>query len=198
MFERYTEEARRALFFTHYEASQRGSRSIESEHLLLGLIRETRGPVNVILAHFQVMPLTLLREIDARASLNERVPRSEEIPFSREVQQVLNGAPEEANRLRHTHIGPEHLFLGLLSEKQSVAASLLNRQGIALEAARDHIAMQPPTPSPSSTPAPVDGRLQAIKLLVEQLSRADRSGREAVELVARIHQAIDALKPRLQ
>jgi len=54
MFERYTEEARRALFFARYAASQRGSMSIESEHLLLGLIRETRGSVNAIVAHFQV------------------------------------------------------------------------------------------------------------------------------------------------
>jgi ATP-dependent Clp protease ATP-binding subunit ClpC len=199
MFERYTEEARRALFFARYEACQRGSLSLETEHLLLGLIRETRGPVNGILAHLQVMPLIVLREIDARAPLKEeKVPTSVEIPFSREVQHVLNGAREEADRLRHTHIGPEHLFLSLLIEDQSVAASVLNQQGIRLEAARDHIAMQPPTPSPSSTTAPVDGRLQAIKLLVEQLSRADRSGSEAVKLVARIHQAIDALRPHLQ
>jgi ATP-dependent Clp protease ATP-binding subunit ClpC len=198
MFERYTEEARRVLFFARYEASQRGSISIESDHLLLGLIRETRGPVNAILAHFQVTPLELLRELDARAPVKERVPPSVEIPFSREVQHVLNGAREEADRLRHTHIGPEHLFLGLLGEDQSVAASVLNQQRITLEAARDHIAMQPAAAPPSSSTVSVDGRLHAIKLLVEQLSHADRNGSEAVELVARIHQAIDALKPHLQ
>jgi ATP-dependent Clp protease ATP-binding subunit ClpC len=199
MFERYTEQARRALFFARYEASQRGSMSIESEHLLLGLIQKARGPVNAILAHFQVMPLIMLREIDVRAPpKEERVAPSVEIPFSREVQHVLNGARLEADRLRHPHIGPEHLFLALLIEDQSVAASVLNQQGVTLEAARDHIATQPVASSPSSTTAPVDGRLQAIKLLVEQLGHADRSGREAAELVARIHQAIDALKPHLQ
>jgi ATP-dependent Clp protease ATP-binding subunit ClpA len=196
MFERYTEEARQALFFARYEASQRGSISIESEHVLLALIRETRGPVNGILTHLQVMPLILLREIDARAPLKERIPPSVEIPFSQEVKHVLNVAGEEADRLRHTHIGPEHLFLGLLNEDQSVAASVLNRQGITLDAARDHIAMQPAA-SASRTTAPVDGRLQVIKLLVEQLSHADKNGSEAWELVTRIHQAIDALKPHL-
>ena len=44
MFERYTERARRVLFFARYEASQLGSISIETEHLLLGLIREGKGP----------------------------------------------------------------------------------------------------------------------------------------------------------
>jgi ATP-dependent Clp protease ATP-binding subunit ClpC len=198
MFERYTEEARRALFFARYEASQRGSRSIESELLLLGLMRESRGPVNAILAHFQVTPLTLLREIDARVPQNESIPTSVEIPFSPDVKRALNHAAEEADRLRHKYIGPEHLFLGLLREEQSVAASVLNQQGVTLAAAREHIATLPATASPSGTTVSFDGRLQAIKRLVDELSGADRESGEAMDLVARIYQAIDALKPHLQ
>src|SRR5882724_12710235 len=114
MFERYTEEARRALFYARFETTQRGGTSIESEHLLVGLIRETRGPVNAILAHFQVTPQTVLREIEARVPLQERVPASVEIPFSPEVLRALTNTEEEADRLRHLHIGPQHLFLALL------------------------------------------------------------------------------------
>jgi hypothetical protein len=79
-----------------------------------------------------------------------------------------------------------------------MAASVLNQQGITLEAARDHIAMQPAAVSPPSTAAPVDDRLQAIKLLVERLSHVERNSSEAAELVERIRQAVDALKPHLQ
>jgi ATP-dependent Clp protease ATP-binding subunit ClpA len=197
MFERYTEQARRALFFARAEASRRRSPSIESDHLLSGLIRENQGPVTGLLSHFQVMALIVQREIDARTPLTEAVPPSVEIPFSREVQHVLNVAREEADRLRHTHIGPEHLFLGLLSEDQSVAASILNQQGITQQAARDHIAAQPAAASDLSSMANVDGRLQAIKVLVELLSHADRNGSETAELVARIHRSIDALTPYL-
>ena len=50
MFERYTERARRVLFFARYEASQLGSISIETEHLLLGLIREGKGLTSRIFA----------------------------------------------------------------------------------------------------------------------------------------------------
>jgi ATP-dependent Clp protease ATP-binding subunit ClpC len=199
MFERYTEEARRALFFARFEASQRGSRSIESETLLLGLIRESRGPVNAILAHFQITPLTLLREIDARVpAANESIPTSVEIPFSQEVKRALNHAAEEADRLRHKHIGPEHLLLALLHEDESLAASVLSQQGVTLAAAREHVATLPATASPSGTTVPFDGRLQAIKRLVDELSHADRESGEAMDLVARIYQAIDALKPHLQ
>ena len=43
MFERYTERARRVLFFARYEASQLGSISIETEHLLLGADPRRQG-----------------------------------------------------------------------------------------------------------------------------------------------------------
>jgi hypothetical protein len=78
-----------------------------------------------------------------------------------------------------------------------VAASVLSQQGVTLAAAREHIATLPAVASPSGTPVSFDGRLQAIKLAVEQLSRADRGSGEAMDLVARIYQAIDALKPHL-
>jgi ATP-dependent Clp protease ATP-binding subunit ClpC len=196
MFERYTEQAKRVLFFARFETTQRGGTSIESEHLLLGLIRESQ-PVNAILAHFQVTPLTLHQEIDARVPLKERVPASVEIPFSPEVARALNNAPEEADRLRHLHIGPEHLFLALLREDQSVASLVLSEQRVTLAAAREYIATLPAAPSPSSAPVSVVDRLPIIKRLVDQLAHADRNASEAVELVARIHQAIDALKPHL-
>jgi ATP-dependent Clp protease ATP-binding subunit ClpC len=195
VFERYTEQARRALFFARFETSQRGGTSIESEHLLVGLMRESQGPLNAILAHFQVTPITLLREIDVRVPQHESIPTSVEIPFSPEVKRALNHAGEEADRLRHKHIGPEHLFLGLLKEEQSVAAAVLNQHGVTLAAARDYIATLPASALPSGTTVPVDGRIQAIKRLVDELSHAERESGEAMGLVARIHQAIDALNP---
>jgi ATP-dependent Clp protease ATP-binding subunit ClpC len=70
MFERSTERARRVLFFARFEASQLGSRSIETEHLLLGLIREGKGISSRLLARADVS----LDELRAEASL--RVARS--------------------------------------------------------------------------------------------------------------------------
>ena len=198
MFERYTEEARRALFFARYEASQRGSRSIESEHLLLGLIRESRGPVTAILVHFQSSAVAVLREIEVRAPLSDTiVPPSAEIPFSQQVRLALDETREEADRLRHPHIGPEHLLLGLLSDGQSVAGSILNQQKMTLEATREYIATQPAAASSTPSEVEVHDRLQSIKRLVRQLSRVDRNSEEAAELVARIYNAIDALNLHL-
>ena len=139
MFERYTERARRVLFFARYEASQLGSSSIETEHLLLGLTREGKGLVGRILARAHVSPENIRREVEGRTLFREKVSTSVEIPFSSETKRVLGFAAEEADRLRHNHIGTEHLLLGILREERSVAASALMDKGMRLQTVREDI-----------------------------------------------------------
>jgi hypothetical protein len=125
MFERYTERARRVLFFARYEASQLGSISIETEHLLLGLIREGKGLTSRIFARSHLSLENIRKEIEGRTVFREKVSTSVEIPFSAETKRVLQFAAEEADRLLHNYIGTEHLLLGILREERSVAASIL-------------------------------------------------------------------------
>src|SRR3954469_6433243 len=159
MFERFTEDARRALFFARYETSQRGGTSIDGDHLLLGLIRNNKGAVPAILAHFHIMASTLQHEIDATAPLREKISTAVEIPFSREVKNMLGAAGAEADRLQHAHIGSEHLLLGILSEGGSPAAEILTRHGVTPEAARSWIASAGSSFS-SDHPGTVDLQLQ--------------------------------------
>src|SRR5215510_13662813 len=98
MFERYTERARRVLFFARYESSQAGSISIEPEHLLLGLLREHRG---VAWAFLQSLPVGLHVQIAERITGGEKIPTSVEIPFSAACKRALQTASEEADRLKH-------------------------------------------------------------------------------------------------
>jgi ATP-dependent Clp protease ATP-binding subunit ClpC len=125
MFERYTEKARRVLFFSRYEASQLGSVSIETEHVLLGLVREGKGLTSRIFARAHLSLENLRTEVEGRAVFVEKVATSVGIPFSPETKRVLDAAAEEADRLQHNCIGAEHLLLGLLNEERSVAGSLL-------------------------------------------------------------------------
>jgi ATP-dependent Clp protease ATP-binding subunit ClpC len=140
MFERYTEDARRALFFARYEASQLGVRSIETEHLLLGLLREAKGFIGRILAPYRINELR--NEIATRLEPREKFPTSVEIPFSDETKSVMQSAAREADDLLHSYIGPEHLLLGLLREERSVAGSILISKGMRLESLRKQIADQ--------------------------------------------------------
>jgi len=140
MFERYTEKARRAVFFARYEASQFGSPTIESEHLLLGLLRENKHL-------YQWIPNTnaetIRQWINADTPLREKTATSIDLPLSRDCKKILTIASDEADALKHRHIGTEHLFLALLSVPDSTAAKVLTKAGADLSKMRSKLAQQP-------------------------------------------------------
>lgn len=139
MFERFTEKARRAVFFARYEASQYGSRVIDTEHMLLGIMREDKA-----LLHRFIGPLdfeTRIREeIERLVPRRERISNSVEVPLSQDSKKILILAAEEAEKLGHMHIGTEHLLLSTLHLKDSLAATLLGSLGGNLEAIRKKVA----------------------------------------------------------
>jgi len=113
MFERYTEKARRVIFFARYEASQFGSPYIETEHLLLGLLREDKALANRFLRSHAAVE-SIRKQIEGHTTIREKVSTSVDLPLSHECKRVLAYGAEEAERLNHKHIGTEHLLLGLL------------------------------------------------------------------------------------
>ena len=142
MFERYTEKARRTIFFARYEASQFGSPYIETEHLLLGLLREDKRLTNRFLRSLTSVE-SIRRQIEARTLVREKVSTSVDLPLSNECKRVLAYAAEEAERLDHAHIGTEHLLLGLLREEGCFAAQLLLERGVELRQMREAVAAAP-------------------------------------------------------
>jgi ATP-dependent Clp protease ATP-binding subunit ClpC len=139
MFERYTEKARRVIFFARYEASQFGSPYIETEHLLLGLLREDKALTNRFLrSHASVE--SIRKQIEGHTTIREKVSTSVDLPLSNECKRVLAYAAEEAERLSHKHIGTEHLLLGLLREEKCFAAEILHERGLRLSSIREELA----------------------------------------------------------
>src|ERR1700683_4051365 len=106
MFERYTEVARRTIFFARYEASMFGSPYIETEHLLLGLLREDRTFRNSLPAGASEQ---IRKRIEERAA--QPAPRmwSVDLPLSQESKKALAYADEESKALRHPVIDCSHL-----------------------------------------------------------------------------------------
>src|SRR5213595_2293937 len=139
MFERYTERARRVIFFARYAASQFGSTTIETEHLLLGLIREDKNLTNRFLRNHSSIE-SIRKEIEGRTTIREKVSTSIDLPLSNECKRILAYAAEEAERLNHRHIGTEHLLLGILREEKCVAAEILHERGLRLNAIREELA----------------------------------------------------------
>src|SRR5712672_851886 len=138
MFERYTEKARRVIFFARYEASQFGSPCIETEHLLLGLLREDKALANRFLRSSASVE-SIRKQIEAHTTLREKVSTSVDLPLSHECKRVLAYAAEEAEGPNQKHIGTEHLLLGLLREEKCFAADILHERGLRLTQVRDEI-----------------------------------------------------------
>src|SRR5437667_11076894 len=138
MFERYTEKARRVIFFARYEASQFGSPYLETEHLLLGLLREDKALANRFLRSHAAVD-SIRKQIEGHRTMREKVSTSVDLPLSHECKRVLAYGAEEAERLKHKHIGAEHLLLGLLREEESFAAQLLRERGLTLDSVREHV-----------------------------------------------------------
>src|SRR5256886_7013489 len=139
VFERYTKKARRVIFFARSEASQYGSPYIETEHLLLGLMREDKALANRFLrSHGSIE--SIRKEIEQRITIRERISTSVEVPLSQESKRILNFATEEAERLGHKHVGTEHLLLGILREEKCFGAEILQERGLRLSTLREELA----------------------------------------------------------
>jgi len=139
MFERYTERARRVIFFARYESSQFGSKTIESEHFLLGLLREDKNLTSRFLRDSSSIE-SIRKEIEGRSTIREKVSTSIDMPLSEDCKRILAHANEEAERLKHSHIGTEHLLLGILREEGCLAAQILHERGLRFEAIREELA----------------------------------------------------------
>ena len=129
MFERYTEKARRVIFFARQEASELGGPAIEPHHILLGLIRE--DPPLITRFCKLTLPLLDLRDrIRASTGPVEKLPASVDMPLSGQTKHVLSYAADESQQLNHRYLSTEHLLLGLLREEQTTAAEILIEHGV--------------------------------------------------------------------
>ena len=202
MFERFTESARRALFFARYEASHLPTMSIGTEHVLLGVARQPGGIVGHLLRQANVSLEDVRKEVEARITPGDPLSTSVEIPFNEETTRVLLYAGEEADRLNHSYIGTEHLLLGLLREEGSVAGTILHSHGLRVDQARnDILTLLDERPAGWQQPLLRETQLNlvdVIRQMVDQLAQSvgDRDRGEA--LAVHIREKLDQLRQLLR
>jgi hypothetical protein len=124
MFERYTEKARRVVFFARYEASQFGSPEIDTEHLLLGLLREDKGLNHYVFQSHAAVD-AIRNELTSGMKQNQPIATHVDLPLSDPAKLVL-------------------AYAGLLREKQTLAAQVLERYGLELRSLRERLASLQP------------------------------------------------------
>ncbi|MCB9398127.1 MAG: ATP-dependent Clp protease ATP-binding subunit [Acidobacteria bacterium] len=137
MFEKYTDKARRVLFFARYEASQFGASTITSAHLLLGLIREAEKTTVQILEQMGINIQELKERTMANNLPKKQISTSVEIPLSEETKRVLHYAMKESMSLNHKYVGVEHIMLGILRDEHAFASQLLIEMGADLYRAKE-------------------------------------------------------------
>lgn len=135
MWQRFTERARRVVFFAQEEAQREHQSYVDTEHFLLGLVRESDSVAARILDRLDIPLGRIRREVEHQLTPGDR-PIGEEMQLTPGCKQVIDLAYEEARGLNNNYIGTEHLLLGLVHERVGLAGRVLIKLGADLERVR--------------------------------------------------------------
>lgn len=132
MFERYSEKAKRVIFFSRYEASQFGSPAIDTEHLLLGILREAPDLVASVAGPDAIQKI---REgVREQCPIRDKISTSVDLPFSEAAKNALMSAEKQADQSGNRIISSDHILIALLKEENCLAQRILAELGVTAEA----------------------------------------------------------------
>src|SRR5438552_11423422 len=136
MFERFTERARRCIYFARQSASEYGSQTIATEHLLHGLLWEDADVIGRFLLSKTANDIRV--EVEKRIA-QRNVSTSIDPPLSLYCKRTIAYAAEEAERLSHRHINTDHLLIGVVREEDGMAGQILRSAGLTVAAMRRQV-----------------------------------------------------------
>jgi ATP-dependent Clp protease ATP-binding subunit ClpC len=138
MWQRFTERARRVVFFAQEEAGRLGENYVSTEHLLLGLVRENDSVAARILDRMGVSLGRIRSEIERNVTRGDG-RLGQDFQLTPRAKRVIDLAYDEARNLNHNYIGTEHLLLGLIREGEGLAGRVLQKLGVDLERTRREV-----------------------------------------------------------
>ena len=196
-FEKFSERARRVLTLAQEEAEHLNHNYIDTEHILLGLVREEEGVAAKVLTNLGV-GLNKVRSAVEFIVGQGKKPTTGETGLTPRAKRVIELAIDEARHLSHNYIGTEHLLLGLLREVGGVAAAVLDNFGITLERARTEITHILSEGVPRSRFTRSTSRTPALDQLGIDLTTAARAGKldPVIGRVKEIERVIQILSRR--
>jgi ATP-dependent Clp protease ATP-binding subunit ClpC len=144
----FTDRTRKVLAMTREEAIRLQHDHVDTEHILLGLIRERDGVAVSVLTRLSLNLEQVRERVEAAVGRGNAKVALGKLPYTSSAKNVLGLAMAEARELNHSFVGPEHLLLGLLREERGIAARVLEEEGVTLDAARPevlrHLELNPP------------------------------------------------------
>ncbi len=161
MYERFTEQARRVLYFARHQAHRAGLPVTDTEHILLGILELDSPLLRDFLERARVSADEVREEMEESLAEEASAPSAAPPPWSRDARLLIEKfAPDECDRAGGLRVGVEHLFLGLLHLEDSIAGRLLRQHGLSLPSARERLQSGPKRP-------PVEGRREERPSLEE-------------------------------
>src|SRR6202000_3536139 len=139
MFERFTDRARKVMALANQEAQRFNHEYIGTEHILLGLVKEGSGVGRNVLKNLDVDLRKVRLEVEKLVKSGPDMVTMGKLPQTPRAKKVIEYAIEEARNLGHNYVGTEHPLLGLLREKDGVAAQVLMSLGLKLEEVREEV-----------------------------------------------------------
>ncbi len=190
---RFTERARIIIDYANEEAVRFNSNQIDTEHLLLGLVHEGQGIAARALQELGVSLERLEMEVKRIMRKPHTLPDNSKrtLGFTHAANQVLQYAMEEAQRLEYDHVGTEHILLGLVRERNGVAAKALTNFGVTIEKMRKVLKPIASAPSPKKPARAIDQYSRDLTQLAREnmldpiIGRADEMERVMQILIRR-------------
>ena len=137
MFDRYTLRALQSVAAARVLVSEYGSAMLNTEHLLLGILRVDADAIGRFLATKTTDEIRA--EVEKGIVVKPEIPRHIDIPLSTEGEQILTFAAQERYRFGHRRVDIAHLVAAMLREEKGVAGQVLRSAGLSLEAVRQHL-----------------------------------------------------------
>ena len=137
MFKRFTERARKVIILAREEAEKNQHEYLGTEHLLLGVLKDSGGVAIAVLQRLGVDLKQIRMEVERNLPASSNTLIIGDIPFTSRAKKVLEYSVEEARSMGHSYIGTEHLLLGLVREKDGVGAKVLASLGITYSDVRE-------------------------------------------------------------
>ena len=138
MWQRFTERARKVVFYAQEEAGRLGENYVSTEHLLLGLVRENDSVAARILDRIGVSLGRIRSEIERQVSRGDG-RLGQDMQLTPRAKRVIDLAYDEARQLNNNYIGTEHLLLGLIREGEGLAGRVLSKLGVDLDRTRREV-----------------------------------------------------------
>src|SRR5256885_1710713 len=138
-FDRFNDRAKRVLALAQDEAIRFNHNYIGVEHLLLGLVREGEGVAARVLSSLGVELSRARTSVEFIIGRGDATTSPSEITLSPRTKRVIELAIDEARKLGHSHVGSEHLLLGIVREGESIGAGVLESLGVGLNQVRHQL-----------------------------------------------------------